>query len=54
MNSAAQLLLDTARRGELHHAIIIHGPAAPPLRELAVGIAKTLNCLNGTIGDDCL
>src|SRR5437016_5228851 len=54
MNSAAQLLLDTARRGELHHAIIIHGPAAPPLRELAVGIAKTLNCLNGTIGDGCL
>jgi DNA polymerase III subunit delta' len=54
MNSAAQLLLDTAKRGELHHAIIIHGPSPEPLRELAVSIAKTLNCLNGTTGDACL
>lgn len=54
MNAAAQLLLDTARRGELHHAIIIHGPAPDPLRELAVAIAKTLNCLNRTTGDGCL
>ena len=53
MNGAAELLVDTARRGELHHAIILHGPAAATLREVAVGVAKALNCLNGTGGDDC-
>lgn len=53
MNGATALLVDTARRGELHHAIILHGPAATTLREVAVGVAKALNCLNGTGGDDC-
>ena len=51
--NAAELLLETARRGELHHAIILHGPAPEPLRELAVHIAKGLNCIRGTTGDDC-
>ena len=54
MNAAAQLLLDTARRGELHHAILLHGPRPQMLRDVALRIAKTLNCLNGTTGDDCL
>ena len=53
MNDASSLLLDTARRGELHHAIILHGPAPEPLRALSVQIAKALNCLNGTTGDAC-
>jgi hypothetical protein len=53
MSSTAELLLQTARRGELHHAILCHGPNAATLRELAVSIARTLNCLNGTEGDDC-
>ena len=53
MNGAAGLLVETARRGELHHAIILYGPAAPALREVAVGVAKALNCLNGSGGDDC-
>jgi DNA polymerase III gamma/tau subunit len=53
MNDAAALLLDTARRGELHHAIILHGPAPAMLREVAVGVAKSLQCLNGTTGDGC-
>lgn len=53
MKSAAQLLLDTARRGELHHAILVHGPRPQALRDLAVRVAKTLNCMNGTTGDDC-
>jgi DNA polymerase-3 subunit delta' len=53
MSATAELLLDTARRGELHHAILCHGPSPKTLREVAVGIAKTLNCLNGTEGDDC-
>ena len=53
MRDAPSLLLDTARRGELHHAIILHGPAPAPLRALALNVAKALNCLSGTTGDDC-
>jgi hypothetical protein len=53
MKSAAQLLLETARRGELHHAILVHGPRPQALRDLAIRVAKTLNCMNGTTGDDC-
>jgi DNA polymerase III delta prime subunit len=53
MTDAASLLLDTARRGELHHAIILHGPAPATLRDVATQIAKTLNCANATMGDDC-
>ena len=47
------LLLDTARRGELHHAIILHGPSPFLLRDTALRLAKTLNCLNGSTSDDC-
>ncbi|MGZ8868003.1 MAG: AAA family ATPase [Thermoanaerobaculia bacterium] len=53
MTTAAELLLDTARRGELHHSMILHGPSRDELRALALGLAKTLNCMNGTTGDDC-
>lgn len=53
MNSAAGLLLDTASRGELHHSIILHGPSRDELRQVAVAVAKALNCLNGTSGDSC-
>ncbi len=53
MSDKATLLLDTARRGELHHAIILYGPAPEALRALALQVAQTLNCLNGTTGDDC-
>lgn len=54
MSGAEELLLDTARRGELHHSIILHGPAHEVLSALSVAVAKALNCLNGTSGDDCL
>ncbi len=53
MTSAADLLLETARRGELHYSIILHGPAHEELQALAMGAAKTLNCYNRTTGDDC-
>ncbi len=53
MSSAAELLLDTARRGELHYSIILHGPAHEELQALAMRAAKALNCLNGNAGDDC-
>jgi DNA polymerase III subunit delta' len=54
MNNAAALLADTARRGELPHAVILHGPSFEALRDAAIRIAKALNCLNRTTGDDCL
>jgi replication-associated recombination protein RarA len=53
MSAAAGLLLETARKGDLHHAILCHGPSAATLREVAMSIARTLNCLNGTEVDDC-
>jgi DNA polymerase-3 subunit delta' len=53
MTTAADVIVDTARRGELHHAIILFGPAPDELRKLSVRIAKALNCLNGSGGDDC-
>ena len=53
MTTASSLLLDTAQRGELHHAIILYGPSPALLQHLAVRIAKTLNCLKSTTGDDC-
>lgn len=54
MTTASSLILDTARRGELHHAILLHGPVAALLRDVAVRIAKSINCLNESTGDDCL
>jgi DNA polymerase III delta prime subunit len=54
MTTTTSLILDTARRGELHHAIILHGPSPALLRDVSVRIAKTLNCLNASTGDDCL
>jgi len=53
VTTSSSLILDTARRGELHHAVILYGPVAAPLRDLALRIAKTLNCLNASTGDDC-
>jgi hypothetical protein len=53
MTTAASLVLETARRGELHHAVILHGPSPAELRDLAMRVAKTLNCVNGTTGDLC-
>jgi len=51
--TTTSLLLETARRGELHHAILLHGPNMALLRDVAVRIAKTINCLEHTTGDDC-
>lgn len=47
------LLLDAARREELHHTIILHGPDAATLRRVALRVARALNCENRTSGDDC-
>src|SRR5437763_1318045 len=45
------LTLDKLRA--LHHAIILYGPSPDARRALALRLAQTLNCLNGTTGDDC-
>jgi hypothetical protein len=54
MTTPTLLLLDTTRRGELHHAIILYGPSPSLLRDVSVRLAKTLNCPNGSTSDDCL
>lgn len=54
MTTAASLILETARRGELHHAMILHGPSTQLLRDVSIRIAKTLNCLNRSTSDDCV
>lgn len=54
MKNVEPILADTARRGELHHAVILHGPSPAALRRTAIQIAKALNCLHGSSGDDCL
>jgi hypothetical protein len=53
MTTAAELVLETAQRAELHHAVILYGPSPETLRDLALRIAKTLNCPRGSTGDDC-
>ncbi len=53
MSRTLSLLLATARRGELHHSTILHGPNPSLLRTTAFSVAKALNCLNGTEGDRC-
>ncbi|HUF19046.1 MAG TPA: hypothetical protein VMS12_13455 [Thermoanaerobaculia bacterium] len=54
MTGAAALLLEAARREELHHSLILHGPSPAVLLETAVRVAKALTCLERTTGDDCL
>jgi DNA polymerase-3 subunit delta' len=51
--SVVDVVVETAIRGELHHAVILHGPAPDTLRETAIRIARALNCLKGTSGDRC-
>jgi DNA polymerase-3 subunit delta' len=53
MSAVGSILLDTARRGELHHSVILHGPDAGALRELSLRIARVLNCVTGSGDDGC-
>ncbi|MEO8215700.1 MAG: hypothetical protein ABI718_01310 [Acidobacteriota bacterium] len=53
MSSVRELLIQTARSGELHHSVIIHGPESDALTNLATELARALNCGNGTSGDGC-
>lgn len=51
--TAIDLLLDTAARRELHHAIILHGPSRDTLRGLSLDIAKRLLCPDTFCGGTC-
>ena len=53
MHDSSTLLLEAARRGDLHHSIILHGTDSGRLESLAVRLAKTLVCEKGSTGDDC-
>lgn len=52
--TAIELLLDTAARRELHHAIILHGPSRDTLRGLATDISKRLLCPDAICGGTCV
>lgn len=51
--TAAALVVETARRGGLHHSLILHGPSPAVLLETSIAIAKALVCLRESTGDDC-
>jgi DNA polymerase III delta prime subunit len=54
MSGATEALIHTAARGELHHALILHGPASELLRSTAIELAAALNCRSGQSPDcDC-
>lgn len=53
MREPSELLLEAARRGELHHSVILHGGDPDALFTLAIRIAKALVCERGSAGDDC-
>ncbi len=53
MSSATELLVETACRRELHHSIILHGPAPDALREIAMRLARALNCEGDPKGGLC-
>ncbi|HXI11396.1 MAG TPA: hypothetical protein VNM92_01960 [Thermoanaerobaculia bacterium] len=54
MTSPSELLLESAQRGGIHHAVILYGRSPEELRAFAVTVALTVNCLNHTMGDDCV
>jgi DNA polymerase III subunit delta' len=54
MSGTTELLLQNARSGSLHHALILHGATSELLRETALSIARVLNCAAGSGADDCL
>lgn len=54
VNDLERLLTDTAARGQLHHAIIFHGPDAAELRRLAIRTTTVLNCARSSGEDGCV
>lgn len=54
MATTTELLLETAARGELHHALILHGPSRELLLGTAIAVAKAVNCATQKGTDDCI
>ena len=52
MSDPSIQLLEAARQNELHHAVILQGPDPAALTTLAMAIARTVNCLEGSAGGD--
>lgn len=53
MSSTVERLIEAARRGELHHSLVLHGPSMEALRTTAFAIARVLNCSSGAGDDEC-
>lgn len=55
MSDPSAQLIEAARQNELHHAVILQGSDPATLTALAMAIAQTLNCFEGSAGGDrCL
>jgi len=55
MSDPSGPLLEAASQQELHHAVILQGSDPAALSSLAMSIARTLNCFDGSAGGDrCL
>ncbi|HVT03077.1 MAG TPA: hypothetical protein VHL58_06825 [Thermoanaerobaculia bacterium] len=53
MKATTDLLLERARDGSLHHGLILQGTPTSVLQDAALRLAQTVNCPNGSTGDDC-
>lgn len=53
MSPHPEQLVESARRGLLHHSMILHGPSPEARRALADQLAMAANCPRGSAGDDC-
>lgn len=55
MSDPSLQLIEAAKQDELHHALILQGSDPTALASLAMALARTLNCLEGSAGGDrCL
>jgi|GEM_PF-452814 len=54
MKASTDLLLERAQDGSLHHGLILQGTPSAVLQQAALRLAQTVNCPEGSTGDDCL
>lgn len=52
MDDLRESLIRTARRGELHHALILHGPSSELLESIAGDLSRALNCVQDQDPDE--
>lgn len=53
MTDLRAMLLEAAVRGELHHAVILHGPSSTELRAMGLELARRMICPSRSGEDGC-